>query len=129
MRFGSYYDVIRRFPGTYVQGVWQPYVEPFSVKIRLDIQPATVRQFQMVEALPEGRRNSQILCAFAAVGTNLKVPDAKTRHPGDLVVINGNRWLVIGRADFTSLGTQRATSHEVYIIQSEIEKATGEAPV
>lgn len=129
MRFGVPYSVIRRSPGTYVNGLWVPAAEPASATVKLDVQPLTGGQSRLLESLPEGRRTAQTLIAYAAVGTGLKIADPGSREPGDILLIGGVRWLVVATGGLANLGTLRPTSHELYLVQREIEKAPGETPL
>lgn len=126
MRFGRFYPVIRRSPGEYVNGEWVPPSGDATSQVKLDIQPSTSAPFRMMETLPEGRRSNHTLAAFAALGTDLRMAEVDGQFPGDIVLLDGIRWIVIAKAEFDSLGFNRPTTHELYLIQREIERGAGE---
>lgn len=128
MRFGRPYSVIRRAAGGYVNGTWVPATEPAAVTVKLDIQPTGNAYSRMLEALPEGRRNQETRVAYAPSGTGLRVADPATSVPGDIVLINSKRWLVVAAGGYDNLAATSATRHDLYLLQAEIEKAAGESP-
>ena len=122
-RFAKPYTVTKRANGSYVDGV---YVQgaPSTVQVMLDIQPISATTAQMVESLPEGRRTREARAAYAPLNSGIKVLSAIDGAPGDLVAVDGQMWMFVAEAHFGTLGGR--TSHTVFIIQREMERAAGE---
>lgn len=121
--FPKTHGVIRRGQGAYVNGVWTPGGEPAVEILLANIQPASSGDYARLQAVAAGRRISAMMRCFTDLDANLKV--AGDDHPGDIVVYNGQRWLVIGSARWDSLD-DADTSHCRYMLALEAEHAAGE---
>lgn len=122
--FPSLYQLIRREKGGYVDGVWTPAIELDVEDIALDIQPANDFDYARVQAISAGRRVTAMVTATAALDAGLHVAGSRG-YPGDIVIYNDERWIVIGSARFDSLGGD--TGHCRYLMTLEIEHGAGEA--
>ncbi len=125
-RFATMLTVTKRAPGSYVHGVCVPG-DNTSLQVKLDVQPINSSTAQILQALPEGRRTQDSRAVYAPRNSGITVLSAKTGAPGDLVTHEGESWMFVAEAHFDSIGGR--TSHTVFIIQREIEKGAGEAPL
>lgn len=116
------YGLIRRGSGAYVDGIWTPAPEPGQATVLADVQPASTADYQRLEAMPGGRRTTNLLRLYCDIQLAV-AGDAD--HPGDLILIDGTRYLVIGRMDRHVLGLQ-GVSHWRYLLVPEIETVPGE---
>lgn len=116
--------VMRRVPGEYRDGVWQPAPEPTPTTMLLGIQPASAADYERLQANPEGRRIAALARAYGPLDDLLHVAGAETNRPGDLVEHEGAWWLVIGRHVRDILGPP--VSHARYLLAREIERGDGE---
>lgn len=121
--FPRLYPVIRRGKGAYVNGVWTPAFETQAVELALNIQPASQSDYERVQAVASGRRVTAMMRAFANLDADLKVAGADD-HPGDIVVYNQDRWLVIGSSRWDVFGDE--LDHVRYMLALEAEHAPGE---
>lgn len=117
-------QVIRREPGQYVDGNWIPPGEVELSEIPLSIQPASQSDYMRTQATLSGRRVTAMMRVYANLDANLRVA-GYNEHPGDLVIYNGDRWLVIGSTRWDALN-DADTSHCRYMIVLESEHAKGE---
>lgn len=116
-------SVIRRGPGSFVRGVFVPSAEPAPTTIQASIQPAEAGDFQDAVADPAGRRYSARLCLRTASRLAVARP-APNAEPGDIVLHDGARWLIIGEQSWNVLG--RPVSHYAYLIIPEGEGGQAE---
>lgn len=121
--FARSYEVIRRNPGQYVDGVWTPAFDAQAIELPMNIQPASENDYIRVQAVASGRRVTAMMRAFTNLDAELKV--AGDNHPGDIVLYNGQRWLVIGSARRDVLGDAES-SHMRFMLALEAEHAAGE---
>lgn len=122
--FPKIYKVIRRNNGAYIDGVWTPGVESKPEDIYLNIQPASIQDYQRTQAIFAGRRVSAMYRAFADIDAGLTVA-GEDGHPGDIVIYNNERHLVIGKAIWNTLNSP-ITSHVRYMLVMESEHEAGE---
>jgi hypothetical protein len=122
-RFRKPLPVVRRRPGEYVRGIWQPAPEPTPDTVILGIQPATAGDYEQVQANPEGRRLGALLRAYGPLENPLNVAGADNRN-GDLVLHDGRYWLVIGKHVREHLSAR--VRHTRYLLAQEIEHSDGE---
>lgn len=122
--FPKAHQVIRRSPGSFVNGEWRLPFEPGVETLAMNIQPPNNIDYTRLQAVAPGRRLSSMLTAFADLGAGLRV--AGDGHPGDVVIYNGSRWLVIGESRWDSFDDPD-TSHIVYALALEAEHSAGEA--
>jgi hypothetical protein len=78
---------------------------------------------ERMEATASGRRTNNMVRAYADVDVELGV--AGNGHPGDIVLYDNTRWLVVGAARWDVLGDPD-TSHRRYLLAEEAERAAGE---
>jgi hypothetical protein len=123
MLFARPTQVIHRTGGAYVNGVWTAPLEPAPVTVALLIQPAMRGDVERMEATASGRRTNNMVRAYADVDVELGV--AGNGHPGDIVLYDNTRWLVVGAARWDVLGDPD-TSHRRYLLAEEAERAAGE---
>lgn len=122
-RFRQPLPVIRRRPGEYVRGVWEPAFEPEPITVELGIQPATAGDYERVQSEPGGRRISALLRAYGPLEPVLSVAgDGNTN--GDLVQYDGRYWLVIGKHPRRHLSAR--VRHIRYLLAQEVEHSDGE---
>lgn len=122
--FPKSYQVIRRGVGSYINGVWTPAPEEGSETLLANIHPASSADYERAQATLAGRRITAMKRCFTNIGANLRVAGGDG-YPGDIVIYQGQRWLVIGSADWNSLG-DADTSHMRYILALEAERGDGE---
>lgn len=122
--FPKAHSVIRRNAGSYVNGEWRLAGENGAETLPLNIQPPGNSDYTRLQAVAPGRRLSSMLIAYAGLDAGLKV--AGDGHPGDVVLYNGRRWLVIGESRWDSFDDPD-TSHLVYMLALEAEHSVGEA--
>ena len=122
--FPKAHQVIRRSPGAFVNGEWRLPIESGAETLALNIQPPNNTDYTRLQAVAPGRRLSSMLIAYAGLDAGLKV--AGDSHPGDVVIYNGRRWLVIGESRWDSFDDPD-TSHLVYALALEAEHSAGEA--
>jgi hypothetical protein len=122
--FRRIHKLIRRLPGSYVNGIWQPHLELEQEDIALNIQPATDYDYTRTQAILAGRRVTAMMTATADLEANLHV-SGDGDWPGDIIIYNGRRWLVIGSARFDSIPGS-ITNHMRYLITLEAEHAAAE---
>ena len=113
--FGKPYQVIRRVAGGYVEGLWVPAAEAAAVSIPLNVQP--------VDPATPGW-DQEDLVAFGEVGS-LTPRNDYLRQPGDIVLVGGERYLVLSRNRWDVLPAG-GTTHDAYRLQREIPKGPGE---
>ena len=121
--FTKPYQVIRATgTGSYVEGVWTPAPEATSpATVLLNLQPASGNDVERVAAMAGGQALSEVLVAFAEPGA--LTPGG--RGNGDVVVVGGDRFLVMGGGLRDTLGPD--TRHARYLLVQEIPQAPGEA--
>ncbi len=122
--FPKSHQVIRRNSGSFVNGEWRLPIEPGAEALAMNIQPANNTDYTRLQAVAPGRRLSSMLTAFADLDAGLRV--AGDGHPGDVVIYNGRRWLVVGESRWDSF-EDPDTSHIVYMLALEAEHTAGEA--
>jgi hypothetical protein len=122
--FGRSWKVIRRLPGQYVNGMWTPHTELPAEDILLNIQPASDADYSRTQSILGGRRVTAMMTATADIAAGLHVA-GDGDWPGDIIIYNDRRWLVIGSATFDSL-IGSITSHMRYLITLEAEHAAAE---
>lgn len=120
--FPKTFGLIRRGSGAYTAGVWTVAPEPDPVAMTANIQPARPAEYEMLQSMPGGRRTNNMLRCYADI--QLAVA-GDLDHPGDIVLVNGARYLVIGRIDRHALGIP-TVSHYRYMLVPEIETVPGE---
>lgn len=121
-------QIVRRSMGYYdrVSGEYVKAVEPPSVSIMAAIYPATALDYDRTISELGGRRSGQLKRMVSDTFLNVATALGKG-HPGDIVIHQNERWLVISRADNTVLGT--SVSHYRYLLARGIEHAEGESPL
>jgi hypothetical protein len=122
--FPRIYQVIRRNPGAYVNGVWTPATDTASVDMPMNIQPASSSDYERVQAVASGRRVTAMMRAFAPIDADLKVAGTND-YPGDIVIYGDRRWLVIGSSRWDVLADPEL-DHIRYMLALEAEHAPGE---
>ena len=123
--FKKLYKAIRRVPGEYVNGIWRPHIELAQEDIFLDIQPANDFDYQRTQAILGGRRVTAMMTVTADLDANLHVA-GDGDWPGDIIIYNDRRWIVIGSARFDSIPNS-ISNHMRYLITLEAEHAAAEA--
>lgn len=88
-------QVIRRLPGGYVDGDYVPAPLPSPVTVQMGVQPATASDYAALEAMPGGRRGSEMRRGYTAIADALTAAGTNGL-PGDLVLLDGDPWLIIG---------------------------------
>jgi hypothetical protein len=117
------YQVIRRRPGTWVKGEYVPSAVETAEGVMGSHQPSRIYDYSTLAAQPGGRRYTLLYRFY----TNAELHPAKqgdNGHPGDLVMVDGERFLVVGVAEWRVL--PGATNHGRYLITNELEHGTGE---
>lgn len=122
--FPKVYQVIRRNPGSYVNGVWTPAGESQPLNIAINIQPASATDYDRLQAMSSGRRVTAMMRVYADLDANLNVAGSND-HPGDIIIYNDQRWLVIGSTRWDVFGNSD-TGHMRYMITLEAEHSAGE---
>lgn len=122
--FPKAYQVIRRGVGSYINGVWTPAPEEAPGPLLANIHPASSADYERAQATLAGRRITAMKRCFTDIGANLRVAGSDG-YPGDIILYNGQRWLVIGSAEWNTLNDPD-TSHFRYIITLEVEHGDGE---
>lgn len=122
--FRRIHRLIRRLPGSYVNGIWVPSVELPPQDIALNIQPADDRDYARTQAILSGRRVTAMVTATADLNANLNVA-GDADWPGDIIIYNNRRWLVIGSATFDAIENS-ITNHMRYLLTLEAEHAAAE---
>lgn len=128
--FGTNLPVIRRRAVPSVNGRAGKPIEEEG-RMVLGWQPATSGDYDRAVAISGGRRLSQVRRAYGDLGPRQLVPAGARgapgqRHaPGDLVVNEGERWLVIGLQPRTSLPGM-PTQGVRYLLVAEAEHEPGE---
>ncbi len=115
--FTKPYQVIRRGAVTYVEGIAQRAPESAPVTLQLNVQPAGGNS--------RSAAADDDMIAFGNAGA-LNPRDAGSRHEGDIVVVNGQRYIVTSADRWDAFGGAE-TAHDRYTLAQEIPKATGEA--
>lgn len=110
--------VIRRNPGTFVKGKYVPSATERQETVYASVQPSRIYDYSMLESQPGGRRYMTIY-RFYTDATLRVVEPGDGGHPGDLVLYEGKRHVVVGVADRRLL--QSEVSHGRYLIVSEVE--------
>jgi hypothetical protein len=123
--FRRTHKLIRRLPGSYTNGIWTPHVELEQEDIALNIQPAGESDYMRTQAILGGRRVTAMMTAFADLEAGLHVA-GDGDWPGDIIIYNSQRWLVIGSARFDSIGNS-ITNHMRFLLTLEAEHAAAEA--
>ncbi len=103
-------QVIRRVPGIWVEGMYQPAPEPEPETILATVQPATASDYERLEARPSGRRLNGLHRVYTDAALT---PAGETDETGDVVLIRGERHLVIGEHVRDQLGSR--VSHRRYL--------------
>lgn len=122
--FRRIHKLIRRSPGTYVNGIWVPAFEAGEEDIALNIQPATDYDYTRTQAILAGRRVTAMCTATADLNAGIHVA-GDGDWPGDIIIYNGRRWLVIGSAVFDAIPNS-ITNHLRYLLTLEAEHAAAE---
>jgi len=112
-------SVIRRTLGTFVQGVYVPAVEPAATGIMATVQPATAADYERMQAEQSGRRLDGLMRIYTDDTLTPAGATAAGQHPGDIAIIRGERYLVIGQHARDQLGT--SVSHNRYLAVREAE--------
>lgn len=123
--FSKIHKVIRRSGGGYVNGIWVPALESSPEDMVLHIQPASDSDYLRVQTTSGGRRVTAMVTVTADIDAGLHVA-GDDDYPGDIVIYNGRRWIVIGSARFDSL-VNSSTNHMRYMATLEAEHAANEA--
>jgi hypothetical protein len=79
--------VIRHAAGAWVDGVWNPALEPDPVAVSLHVQPGKREDYETVQAMPGGQSLSGLLIAFGGTAAPLK--------EGDVLLYDSVRWRCI----------------------------------
>lgn len=95
--------------------------------MELDIQPANDFDYQRTQIIAQsvGQRVTAMVTATAPLAAGLRVAGSHG-YPGDIVLYNDERWIVIGSARFDSLGIGSDTAHMRYLLTLEAEHSAGE---
>lgn len=120
-RFAKPYALLKRGKGEFINGEYVQHPDVVDAIVRLDVQPVTNTTASILESLPEGRRTRETRLAFARLNSGINVLDVETGLPGDVLLVDGARWMFVGKAFFNSIPGR--TRHEVFLIQREIETA------
>ena len=127
--------VIRRQPGTYIDGLYTGAARSQPATVPMGVQPASQADYADVEAGPDGQRYTEMRRAYTGLSDAL-VPMAKGGAPGDLVLLDGSEWLVMGRVVHDTFGSEvshvkhlivRADELREFVVEPEPE--TEEPPV
>jgi hypothetical protein len=124
------HPVIRRLAGHYERGIWLNDDEQLPITVQMGIQPATAGDYERLQSTPGGRRFAALLRAYVDLDAPTLMPagESEAELPGDLVLYQGHRWLVIGRHTRDQLGT-RGVSHIRYLLARQIEAGFEEVTV
>lgn len=118
-------SVVRRERGTYnpQTGMYAPAFEPSPITIMGSVHPAERLDRDVLKTLTEGRRSDDIRKLI----TDVKLNTANSYHPGDILYVGGDRYILASVADNT-LGDM-SVSHYKYVAIREIEVGPGEHPL
>lgn len=122
--FPKTYAVIRRGQGSYIDGVWNPASEGAAEILLANIQPATAGDYMRAQSIASGRRVNAMMRCITNLDANLRVAGDQG-YPGDIVIYDDRRWLVIGSAKWNSLDSGD-TSHARFMLALEAEAGAGE---
>lgn len=92
--------------GAYVKGEWVPGAASAPRTVQLNVQPASDGDYQRVVNGAGGRGAGGALTALA----NAEL------QKGDAVLIDGERWNVVGRQPRAAFGASAETSHWKYLL-------------
>lgn len=109
--FTKMYQVIRNAGGTYVDGAWVPSVGS-NTTIFANVQPPGLEDYQRVASMPEGQSNKGLLNVLTDAVLTM----------GDVLVVDGEHWTVIGRVRRDLFGSLSETSHWKYLMTRQIEE-------
>ena len=103
--------VIRHAAGAWVDGVWNPAMEPDPVPVSLHVQPAGRQDREEVEAMAGGQSLSGVLVAFGGTAAPLK--------EGDVLLYDSARWRCISAPPPRDV-LDADTNHIRYLFTREI---------
>ena len=103
--FTSAYQLYRKPAGTYVDGVWTPSATARLEDVLLNVQPPRPEEYQRVDAQTGGQGSKGILAALG---------DERLEY-GDVVVIDGERWQVVGREHRDAFGMSETTHYKTLL--------------
>lgn len=129
------YTVIKRNMGVWVDGVYILDDDMGSMMtVWATIQMPSVRDQQLIEATPYGRRVGRHIKIYTDIRlkpVSQGINSGEQAYPGDLIQYDGRSYLLFGEADFTALGRARSSNlaHYRYYACEMIEGyAAEEAP-
>lgn len=102
--------VIRHAAGAWVDGVWNPALEPDPVTVSLDVQPARGSDYEEVQSMPGGQSLSGLLVAYGSTVSPLT--------ENDVLLYAGARWRVFSAPP--PRDTLGDTNHVKYYLTREI---------
>ena len=105
LAFTRPYQLLPKASGAYVRGKWVPGAGSTPRDVLLNVQPAGNEDYQSVQNVPGGRTPAGILVALA---------DEELQQ-GDVVMMGGERWEVMGRQRRAAFG-ESDTSHWKYLL-------------
>ena len=121
--FRKPFSVIRRNPGGYVNGLWTDGAETTST-VQATVQPMSLRDFSESGVAHEGSNLSDYRTMFT---TSKLTVQGDGDSPGDLVIVGGEKFLIVGIMDNNTLGTD--VSHYQYYLMREIKHEVGKSPI
>lgn len=125
VHFPKQHYYLRRTESGFTDGRQNPPTVSAPIPFMANIQPASMSDYQRLEANAEGRRLAGVLRCYTDLEVDLKVAGENKGYPGDLVVYNSKRYLVIAVTRYDAL-EDVDTSHARYLLTPEIENSTGE---
>lgn len=98
--FRKPYTVVRRSPGSYVDGYWVEGSET-NITIKASVQPLRMDE---IEALPEGKRSSSAVKVYSDVKLNpAKQATGETQGvSADILLYAGSNWEIVACAAYQS---------------------------
>jgi hypothetical protein len=95
------YQIRRRAPGAWVAGRWVPGAPGEAETIRASVQPATLSDYDLMQALPEGRRVESMVRVY----TDVQVQVAGNEDPvasGDLLDLPQGEYVFVAVSPWQS---------------------------
>lgn len=122
--------VISRSPGTWHEGKYYPEQDGIPRNVPMTIQEPSTGDRNAIEALPLGRRDARYIKIYTDIRLN-SVGQAPGGSPGDIVLVDGKRFLIIGESNFTFMRRQMGSntvSHYRYYAAEVIENENEAVP-
>ena len=122
--------VISRSPGMWHEGKYYPEQDGIPRNVPMTIQEPSAGDRNAIEALVNGRRAARYIKAYTDIKLNAVGQDPGG-NPGDIIIFDGKRYLIIGEANFTMMRRQMGSntvSHYRYYAAEVIENENEAVP-